>query len=227
MRIVSLCFRCVFALLVISSGYAQTKVSGIVSNNKNKPLAGAMIYLDSVNSNVKTDKKGVYEVMLMGDVQAIHVFSPKYGLLTHDYNNEEKVDFVYIDGRLPVSERLGSKDKVAIGFNEVDQQYVATKVEQVDAEERIDATRFLSIYDLIRDRVSGVRVSSDNKITIRGVNSFISSQDPLFVVDGNIVSTIDFILPVDVDKISVLKGSEASMYGTRGANGVLVIKTKK
>ena len=101
------------------------------------------------------------------------------------------------------------------------------KVEEVDAEERIDATRFLSIYDLIRDRVSGVRVSSDNKITIRGVNSFISSQDPLFVVDGNIVSSIDFILPVDVDKISVLKGSEASMYGTRGANGVLVIKTKK
>ena len=227
MRIISSCYWCVFALLVISSGHAQTKVSGTVSNNKNKPLAGAMIYLDSINSNVKTDKKGVYEVMLMGDVQAIHVFSPKYGLLTHDYNNEEKVDFVYIDGRLPANERLGSKDRVAIGYDEVDQQYVATKVEQVDAEERIDATRFLSIYDLIRDRVSGVRVSSDNKITIRGVNSFISSQDPLFVVDGNIVSTIDFILPVDVDKISVLKGSEASMYGTRGANGVLVIKTKK
>jgi len=186
-----------------------------------------MIYLDSINSNVKTDKKGRYEVMLMGDVRAVHVFSPKYGLLSHDYNGEEKIDFVYIDGRLPAKDRLGSKDEVAIGYNEVKQQYIATKVEQVDAEERIDAARFLTIYDLIRDRVAGVRVSSDNKITIRGVNSFISSQDPLFVVDGNIVSTIDFILPVDVDNISVLKGTEASMYGARGANGVIVIKTKK
>ncbi|MCW5519423.1 TonB-dependent receptor plug domain-containing protein [Aureitalea sp. L0-47] len=223
-EIFSLSFVVIF---LFTSGYAQTKVTGTVSNNKNKPLSGAMIYLDSINSNVTTDKKGRYSVMLMGDVKTIHVYSPKYGLLSHDYNEEEKIDFVYIDGRLPANERLDTKDRVAIGYNEENEKYMAMKVEQVDAEERIDATRFLSIYDLIRDRVSGVRVSSDNKITIRGVNSLISSQDPLFVVDGNIVSSIDYILPVDVDKISVLKGTETSMYGTRGANGVIVIKTKK
>jgi TonB-dependent SusC/RagA subfamily outer membrane receptor len=183
--------------------------------------------MDSINSNVKTDKKGHYSVMIMGDVKTIHVYSPKYGLLSHNYNSEEKIDFVYIDGRLPAKERLDAKGRVSIRYNEENEKYMAMKVEQVDAEERIDATRFLSIYDLIRDRVSGVRVSSDNKITIRGVNSLISSQDPLFVVDGNIVSSIDYILPVDVDNISVLKGTETSMYGTRGANGVIVIKTKK
>ena len=55
----------------------------------------------------------------------------------------------------------------------------------------------------------------------------ISPQDPLFVVDGSVVSSIDYILPVDVKNISVLKGHETSIYGTRGSNGVILIKTKQ
>lgn len=217
-------------LLIIffsSIAFAQTKVTGTVSNNNDKPIAKALIYLDSENSNVKTDKNGYFEVMVPEQVQMVHVYSGKYGLLSHEYSGENKVDFVYIDGRLSSKDRLNNKDKVSIGYDEVDEKYVAVKIDEVDADERIDAVRFLTIYDLIRDRLAGVRVSSDNKITVRGVNSFISSQDPLFVVDGNVVSNIDYILPVDVDKISLLKGSEASIYGSRAANGVILIKTKK
>ena len=217
------------AIVLLSSSTltAQQKITGTVSNNKDKPIAGAQIFLDSINSNVKTNKNGEYQVLTMGDLKALHVYTPKYGLLSHDYNGEQKVDFVYIDGRLSSGERLSNKDKISIGYDEKDEKYIAVKIDVVEADERIDATRFLSIYDLIRDQLPGVRVSSDNKITIRGVNSLISAQDPLFVVDGNVVSSIDYILPVDVDKISVLKGSETSIYGSRGANGVILIRTKK
>ena len=61
-----------------------------------------------------------------------------------------------------------------------------------------------------------------NKIVIRGVNS-INSTDPLFVVDGIVVSSIDDISPSMVKSIEILKGSETSIYGSRGANGVILI----
>ena len=79
---------------------------------------------------------------------------------------------------------------------------------------------------MIRGKLAGVSVSSDNKITIRGVSSLNYTTEPLFVVDGIIVSSIDYIFPNNVKKISVLKGAEATIYGARGTSGVLVITTK-
>ncbi len=61
-----------------------------------------------------------------------------------------------------------------------------------------------------------------NKIVIRGVNS-INSTDPLLIVDGIIVSSIDYISPQMVKSIEILKGSDAAIYGSRGANGVVMI----
>ena len=66
----------------------------------------------------------------------------------------------------------------------------------------------------------------DNTIIIRGINSIKNNAEPLFIVDGNVVSSIDFIVPNEVKSITVLKDAEASIYGSRGASGVLVIKLK-
>ena len=215
-----------FALLSSALGLAQQEISGTVSNNRNKPIEGALIYLDTINSGVQTNADGFYKVMVDGSVKAVHAYSSKYGLLSPVYNGEKSIDFVYLEGKLPSRERI-NENSVSIGYDEVANKYYASKVENVEADERIDAVRFLTIYDLIRDRLPGVRVTSDNRIIIRGVSSFVSSQDPLFVVDGQIVSSIDYILPVDVKDISVLKGAEASIYGARAANGVILIKTRK
>ena len=214
-------------LFFASFSFGQNSVSGTVISSNNKPIANALIYLDSINSNVKTDKIGHFEVMVPENVKYINVFSNKYGLLSAEYNGERKIDFIFINGKRSAKDRLKQGDKVSIGYNEVEKKYVAIKVESVNAEEQIDGLRFKNIYDLLRNRVAGVRVTSNNKIIIRGVNSMISSQDPLFVVDGSVVSTIDYILPVDVKSINVLKGPETSIYGTRGSNGVILIETKK
>lgn len=90
-----------------------------------------------------------------------------------------------------------------------------------------------SIFEYIRDRVPGVIVRKDasgngGKIIIRGVNSIQGSTDPLFVVDGVTVEDISWINPNDIKSIDVLKDASAtSIYGMRGANGVIVITTKK
>jgi TonB-dependent SusC/RagA subfamily outer membrane receptor len=84
---------------------------------------------------------------------------------------------------------------------------------------------YQDIYDMIRGRVAGVEVSGKS-IKIRGTNSLNISTEPLFVVDGVIVKEIEDIDPETVKSIEVLKGPDASVYGTRGSNGVIVITRK-
>lgn len=84
---------------------------------------------------------------------------------------------------------------------------------------------YQDIYDMIRGRVAGVEVSGKS-IKIRGTNSLNISTEPLFVVDGIVVREIDDIAPETVKSIEVLKGPDASAYGIRGSNGVIVITRK-
>ncbi|HBC78610.1 MAG TPA: hypothetical protein DEO60_03050 [Bacteroidales bacterium] len=84
---------------------------------------------------------------------------------------------------------------------------------------------YQDIYDMIRGRVAGVEVSGKS-IRIRGSNSLNVSTEPLFVVDGVMVREIDDIAPETVKSIEVLKGPDASAYGVRGSNGVIVITRK-
>jgi len=88
---------------------------------------------------------------------------------------------------------------------------------------------YTDMYELIRGRFAGVQVQSNGDIIIRGVNSFNSSSSALIVIDGvpsnsGILSSLP---PIQVKNISVLKDGGAAIYGTRGANGVVIIETKK
>ncbi len=89
------------------------------------------------------------------------------------------------------------------------------------------AESYSDIYDYIRGRVPGVEVRGTS-ITIRGRNSINSSTDPLILVDGVEVKDLSHISPNMVESIEVLKdASSASIYGIRGANGVILITTRK
>jgi hypothetical protein len=75
---------------------------------------------------------------------------------------------------------------------------------------------------MIRNEVPGVVVSGKS-IVVQGPNSFFGSSQPLFVVNGVRVYNIDYLNPVEVKSIKLLKGSSANIYGNEGANGVIVI----
>lgn len=81
-----------------------------------------------------------------------------------------------------------------------------------------------NIYDYLRGRVAGLVVHNDNSITIRGISSIYGSNEPLILVDGIEMQDISFIHPDDVKTVDVLKDpSVTSLYGSRGANGVILI----
>lgn len=85
---------------------------------------------------------------------------------------------------------------------------------------------YSNIYDYINGRVPGVIVKPDGSILIRGISSVNSSTDPLILVDGVEIRDLSIINPMDVESIDVLKDASASIYGVRGANGVIIIKLK-
>lgn len=96
-----------------------------------------------------------------------------------------------------------------------------------------DGKSNVTLDDMIR-RLPGVQVSGTGagaKIKVRGPNSFSGNTDPLFVVNGTSMSSYsqvyNLVNPNDIASITALKGPDATIYGTRGANGVIVIRTKK
>lgn len=83
-----------------------------------------------------------------------------------------------------------------------------------------------TIAELLKGRVAGVDVVG-NRVLIRGKSSIYGSNEPLYVVDGVPLLFAPSMNPLDIATIEVLKGSEAALYGVRGANGVIVITTKR
>jgi TonB-dependent SusC/RagA subfamily outer membrane receptor len=92
------------------------------------------------------------------------------------------------------------------------------------------------VGELIESRIAGVQIvrtgSGGFLIRIRGAGSFLGSEEPLYVIDGLPVQVdpqrgLDWLTPNDIERVTVLKGPpETSLYGVRGANGVVVIATR-
>jgi len=233
-------YRClVFALLlgcfsVSSSGQKSESISkkkitisGFVTDNKQDPVSGALILIDKKQTNVVTNRKGFYKVKTSPSASLISVFT-----------SDNRVIEVPVEGRTSInitmsglSSSKNTKNSesnadslVNVGYGTVPKKYLGTQINTVN-NSRGEGSSYTDIYQMLAGKVPGVRVSGKS-ITIRGTNSFLLSSEPLYVVDNVIVTSIDEISPMDVRSIEVLKGASASIYGSRGSNGVIMITLK-
>ena len=118
-----------------------------------------------------------------------------------------------------------SAEVVDIGYGKAARGDLTSSVSSVDINENTVQT-YRDIYEMIQGKCSGVVVEGQ-RIIIRGISTIYAGTDPLFIVDGSAVSSIDWINPHDVKSIDVLKDAGAtSIYGSRGANGVIIINLK-
>jgi TonB-dependent SusC/RagA subfamily outer membrane receptor len=210
----------------VSFGQNRNKkitVTGIVLDAKQKPVEGAAIFIDKIKTNSVTDQKGYYKVKVSPDAKEILVFTLFNGASEEAINGRTTINFT-MRGK---STETSYKDKndqnktVNVGYGTVQKKDVTTQVGVIDGQDPKFAS-YQSIYDMIRGRIPGVEVNGKS-IKIMGSSSLNVSTEPLFVVDGVIVNSIDDISPQTVKSIEVLKGPAASVYGTRGSNGVILI----
>jgi TonB-dependent SusC/RagA subfamily outer membrane receptor len=145
------------------------------------------------------------------------------GILEEPLDGRKTINFKF-EGSVPVQavETDPLDEAVDIGYGSVKKRSMTGTVNKIDGTNPKYAS-YRNIYDMIRGEVAGVQVMG-NSIRIQGIGSLTLSTEPLYVVDGMVVSSIADIQPYNVKSIEILKGSSASIYGSRGANGVILIK---
>ncbi len=116
------------------------------------------------------------------------------------------------------------EEMIDTGYGEVQRKNSTASVSRLEIKQ---GSGYSDIYSYIRGRVPGVEVRGTS-ISIRGQKSIIGSNEPLILVDGVEVSDISSLQPDMVESINVLKdAASTSIYGVRGANGVIIIRTRK
>jgi TonB-dependent SusC/RagA subfamily outer membrane receptor len=222
----------IFSLIISENieGHKNNKkniVTGYVTDVNNQPVAGAMILLDRQQTEIVTNRKGFFKVRITPDTRMIGAYSDVKGSAETPAEGGQEINIVLygsfaIQGFIPgIAEE---EEMVNIGYGKVRKKDLTTPTGQINATGHKYDT-YSSIYEMIRGEVPGVQVVG-KQILIRGTSSLNSSNDPLLVVDGMPVSSIDDISPRQVKSISVLKGSDASIYGSRAAGGVILIDLK-
>lgn len=118
------------------------------------------------------------------------------------------------------------EERINVGYGTTSRKDLTYSIDKVNVDERVVVT-YTSIAEYLRGRVAGVIVNPNGTIQIRGINSINSPTEALIIVDGAPYDDINSLNPNDVQSIEVLKDASAAIYGSRGANGVVLITTKK
>jgi len=210
------------------NGQQQRTVSGTVTDNSGQPLPGVTVVIKGTTQGTVTNADGNYSLSNIPE-DATLVFS-FVGMRTL----EEAAG-----GRTSINvvleqETIGIDEVVAIGYGTQRRENVTGSVATAGAE-KIEGEPVTTIAQALQGDISGVTIrqpggqpNATTEIRIRGYGTFSSAgNSPLVLVDG-IPSSIDDVNPNDVKNISVLKdAASAAIYGSRAANGVILIETKR
>lgn len=208
---------------------AQQKrhITGVVKDIKGETIIGANIMIKGTGTGVSTNIDGEFSIEAATGDELIVSF---IGYLTQT---------IKIDSQKTLNIKLLEDTKtleevVVVGYTVQTKSAVTGSVAVVKADKLKDVNT-LEVGSMLQGKVSGVYVSGSSgepgqasKIRIRGKGTLNSSVSPLWVVDGVIVGEDPGLNPNEIDNISVLKdGSATALYGSRAANGVIVVTTKR
>ena len=222
-------FALVAATLTMSAnGFAQTVIKGNVTDNTGEPIIGASVVEDgNANNGGVTDIDGNFTVTLKGNSKKLKI--SYVGM---------KPQVVNVSGKSVINVKLEDdsnslNDVVVIGYGSVKKKDLTGSVATVNSE-TLAAVPVASASEALTGKMAGVQVTTsegspdaDVKIRVRGGGSITQSNDPLFIVDGFPVESISDIPASDIEDITVLKdASSTAIYGSRGANGVILVTTK-
>ena len=210
-------------IAVVFESNAQDRIiHGMVTTFDSIPVVGAEIIINSTKQVVLSDTLGRFSVGVNPN--------DKLKVKAHGFNTakiklKDKIKVVAINLNL----KPGEKGRAyAVGYGHVLEEEKLNAVAQLTKND-VDFSQYSSIHELIRGRFAGVQVQSNGDIIIRGVNSINSSSAALIVVDGMVVdnSMLNSIPPIQVKSINIIKDGSSAIYGSRGANGVVIIETKR
>ena len=218
----------VFALTLTWSiaTYAQeVKISGQVTDNNNEPLIGASVVEAGTNNGVTTDFDGNFSISVSGEDAKLSI--SYLGFLSRTVSVGAQTEFF-----IALAEDAASLEEViVIGYGTQRKKEVTGAVSIISSE-TIEELKPVRIEQALQGQVAGVQITtqsgspgSRSDIRIRGISTNGDNQ-PLILVDGNVIEDLSVVNPADIESINVLKDATAGIYGVRAANGVILITTK-
>ena len=212
---------------IVAQGQQKTQVTGVIVDASGEPLIGVSVVEKGNKTNgAVTDIDGKFVINVPANSSLVVSYV--------GYKTQE----VAVAGKHNINVTLKEdaemlNDVVVIGYGVVKKADLAGSVSVMDNKAFKDQP-ITQASDALNGRMAGVNVASDGvpggsvKIRVRGSNSITKSNDPLYVVDGMVrESGLDGINPEDIQSMQVLKdASSTAIYGSRGANGVVIVTTK-
>jgi len=221
-------FTLLFLTVLSLSLYAEKQVSGVVVDEKGDPVIGASIQAKGTTQGTISDYDGKFEMEVPESVKTLVVTF--VGMKAREVEAGKNLRIVLSDDTQVL------QDVVVTGYGTVAKGAYAGSAQAVKAED-IEKKNPSDITKALAGEVSGVQVVTSSgqpgtvaAIRIRGIGSLSASSAPLYVVDGIPLdaASISSIDPSDIASTTILKDATAtSLYGSRGANGVVLITTKK
>lgn len=221
-------FALVAATLTMSAnGFAQTVIKGNVTDNTGEPIIGASVIEQGTNTGGVTDLDGNFTITLTGNSKKLKI--SYVGM---------KPQLVNVAGKSTINVKLEDdsnslNDVVVIGYGAVKKKDLTGSVATV-SNKALEAVPVANATEALQGKMAGVQITAtegspdaEMKIRVRGGGSITGDNTPLYIVDGFPVESISDIPASDIEDITVLKdASSTAIYGSRGANGVILVTTK-
>ena len=222
-------FLLVFVAMCWTTAMAQLTVKGtVVSDSESEPLVGVAILEKGTSNGTITDIDGNYSIQLKSNNATLVVSYMGYTTQNISVNGRSNIDIRLVDD----SKLLD--DVVVVGYGTMKKSDISGSVATINKEQMARKVP-VNVAQALQGAAAGVMVTSQDgapgsksAIRIRGIGTINGDAQPLYVVDGVQVGTnADFVNPSDIESIEVLKDASATaIYGSAGANGVIMITTK-
>ncbi len=204
------------------------KITGKVVDAHGETIPGANVVVKGTTNGTITDLDGGFEL----NVPANAILQVSFiGYITKDVNVGGQKEI-----QITLEENSQALDEVVVvGYGTMRKRDVTGSISQAKGADMVKTQNF-SALDNLRGKASGVNIYSNSgqpgayqsRVVIRGLSTINSSSDPLYVVDGVVMEDFGLMNPNDIESIEVLKdASAAAIYGARGANGVILVTTKR
>jgi TonB-linked SusC/RagA family outer membrane protein len=221
-------FLCLILAATTTPADAQHRVRGTVTAaDDGLPLAGVNVFVVGTTAGAATAANGQYEVVVPSETVTLRFSFIGYETQHIPVDGREVIDVV-----MQVDPILGD-EVVVVGYGVQRRRDVTGAISRVEGED-VARVPVMNVEQALQGRVAGVQVvpasgepGAGAVVRIRGVGT-LNNASPLYVVDGMLLDDIGFLNPSDIESIDVLKDASATaIYGSRGANGVIIVTTRR
>lgn len=227
--LLAIAFLSALIVSVNMSAQSTVSISGHVVDEDGAPVPGAAVVAKGMSAATTTDLDGYYSLRVPSGTRTLEISCLGMQTVTVTLDSRTVYDLVM------KTSAFGLDETVVVGYGTMIKRDLSSSIASVKGDKLTERATAINIMQGLAGKMAGVRSISfsgrpggNSAIRVRGMGSINAGKDPIYVLDGIVGVSVNQINPADIESIDVLKdAASTAMYGAQGANGVVLITTKK